>query len=298
MKLPISFIILTFNEEKNIEACLKSIADIADEIFIVDSFSTDKTLEIASKYTDKIYKHAFKTHSLQWIWALNNLSVNNSWIMGLDADQSITGNLKNELIHWFAKNKTENIVGYYIPRKQIFMGRWIKYGGYYPFYLLKLFRKDCVKVESKELLDHHFYVTGKTLELKNSLVEDNVKERNISFWIDKHNKYATLQAIEELLHGFNKKGKLFGNKDERILWIKNRIWSKLPLFIRPLLYFIYRYLFKFGFLDGKEGLIFHFLQGFWYRFLVDAKIYEIEKKSKESGKDIKSVIEDIYNTKT
>lgn len=157
------------------------------------------------------------------------------------------------------------------------MGRWIKYGTYYPRYLLKLFRIDKVFLDERELMDHHFYVEGKTCKLKYDFIEDNRKEI-LDFWIDKHNRYASMQAREEIEGDYAPllRASFFGNQDERRLWFK-RIWIHLPLFIRPLLYFCYRYFIRMGFLDGKEGLIFHFLQGFWYRFLVDAKIYEMRR---------------------
>jgi hypothetical protein len=190
----------------------------------------------------------------------------------------VTSELAREIAAIFDRNE-DQCEGYYLKRRQIFSGKWIKHGGYYPFYLLKLFKKDRVKVEERELMDHHFYVDGTKRKLKSDLIERNHKEENLSFWIDKHNRYATLQAIEEVSKGDETKNRIsfFGDKDQRTLWLKNKLWRKLPLFIRPFLYFIYRYVFRLGFLDGKEGFIFHFLQGFWYRFLIDAKIYEYKK---------------------
>jgi len=216
-------------------------------------------------------------HRIRKTSALNNLPIKNQWVLGLDADQIITPELADEIGRSFISNKMDKYEGYYIKRRQIFLGKWIRHGGYYPYYLLKLFKKDCVKVEEKET-DHHFYVNGKTGKLKNDLIEWNRKD-DLSFWIDKHNRYATLQALEEISQKkeFYSRGSLFGNKDERTLWLKSKIWRRLPLFIRSFLYFLYRYFFRLGFLDGKEGLIFHFLQGFWYRFLVDSKIYELKK---------------------
>ncbi len=276
-KIPISAIILTYNEEKNIEKCLKSIYDWVDEIFIVDSFSNDRTVEIAKKYTDKIYRHEFITHSIQWNWAIKNLPIKNEWILGLDADQEVSEELKIELYNVFRNLPLENFDGFYVRRKQIFMGKWIKYGGYQSKYLLKIFKKDKVFIDEKELVDHHFYIKGKTKKLKGYIVENNIKENDISFWLKKHIKYAEYMAKEEL----NKKisflsPSLFGSPDRKVIFLKN-IYCKLPLFIRPFIYFIYRYFIRFGFLDGVEGLIFHFLQGFWFRFIVDVKIWEIKK---------------------
>ena len=277
-KIPISIIILTYNEEANIEACLRSIAEWAGEIFVVDSGSTDKTLELVRKYTDRVYFHPFNTHSRQWDWALKYLPVRNEWVLGIDADQRITNELAREIVILFSDmRKMECVDGFYLKRKQYFMGKWIRHGGYYPRYLLKLFRISKVRADVRELMDHHFYVNGKTSKLKNDFIEENKKEV-LAFWAAKHIQYASLQAQEEL-HGLGRGiigSSLFGNSDQRRLLLK-KIWVRLPLFIRPFIYFIYRYFFRVGFLDGKEGLIFHFLQGCWYRFLVDAKIYEMKK---------------------
>lgn len=283
-KLPISVVILTLNEEKNVEECLKSLYGWVDEIFIVDSYSTDQTLEIARKYTDKILQHPFDTHTRQWNWALENLSLQNEWILGLDTDQRITPELRSELQDLFVveNSRLEEIDGLYMKRRQIFRGKWIRHGGYYPKYLLKLFRRGKVRTGLTDLVDHHFYVQGRTGKLQNDLIEDNRKENDISFWIEKHNRYATLLAAEEVWQKNGKRSEYIsaspvGNPDQKVLWLKN-IWSRLPLHVRPLLYFIYRYFFRFGFLDGKEGFIFHFLQAFWFRLLVDIKIEELRRK--------------------
>ena len=177
--------------------------------------------------------------------------------------------------------------GIYIKRRQIFRGRWIKHGGYYPKYLLKLFRVDRVKLNSTDLVDHHFYVRGKTLKLKHDLVEENSKEDRISFWIEKHNRYATLLAREELQRRHRARpepiqGSVLGNPDQRTLWLKG-VWYRCPAYVRPFLYFVHRYFLRLGFLDGKEGFIFHFLQAFWFRLLVDINLDELESEVLESG---------------
>jgi len=297
MKLPISVIILTYNEEKNIEACLKSVYDWVDEIFIVDSYSTDKTLEIAKKYTDKIYQHEFKNYAKQFNWALENLPLKGTWIMRLDADEYVLSELKKELI---AKlhNLDENIVGLYIKIRVYCLGRWIKHGDFYPIWLLRIWRKGKGCCEERWMDEHIKVNDGEYIFLENDFVHKNKKF--LHWWIEKHNGYATREAIDilNLKYGFFKQGVIEGDvagtQEKRKRWIKEKIYTKIPLFIRPFLYFIYRYLFRLGFLDGKEGLIWHFLQGFWYRFLVDAKIYEIEKKSKAENKSIKDIIKEMY----
>lgn len=279
-KIPLTVIILTYNEDKNIEKCLKSIHDWADEIFIVDSYSTDTTLEIVKKYTDKIYQHPFENYALQRNWAQDNLPIKNDWILHLDAGESVTIELAEELRKIFSKNINKD--GFLVSRRQVFMGRWIKYGGLYPTYHLRIFKKSLGRCENR-LYDQHFYVKGKIKKLEGDIIDIMVP--TIDGWISRHNRWATLEVLEVMNnrrdenHGMEDiviKGDTRGNPIEQRRWLRERYY-KLPIFIRPFLYFIYRYFFKLGFLDGKEGLIFHFLQGFWYRFLVDAKIYEMKK---------------------
>lgn len=277
MKLPISVIILTYNEESNIENCLKSVVDWANEIIIVDSFSTDKTLEIVKKYTDKIVQRNFINQADQFNWTLDNLEIKNDWILRLDADEYLTEELKKEITEVLPKTSSE-ISGFYIKRRVYFMGRWIKHGGYYPTWFLRLFKKGRAKFEEREVDEHLVLFEGKAEKLKNDFIDDNKK--NIEWWTNKQNNFSTREARERLK---NKQDVRFnpGVFREQVLqkkWIKEKIYSRLPLFSRSFSYFIYRYFFRLGFLDGKEGLIFHFLQGFWHQFLIDAKIYESRLK--------------------
>lgn len=299
-KLPIEVIILTYNEELNIEDCLKSVYGWVEDIFIVDSFSTDRTLEIARKYTDKIYQHPFENHAKQFNWALNNLPIKTDWIMRLDADERVTPELKEELMEKLDKFSND-ITGLYVKRRVLFMGRWIKHGGYYPTWLLRIWRNGKGYCEERWMDEHIKLNDGKALFLENDIIDDNKKE--LHWWINKHNSYATREAIDLLNLKYNflnldtLKGELTGSQEKKKRWIKEKVYARMLLFIRPFLYFLYRYFFKLGFLDGKEGLIFHFLQGFWYRFLVDAKIYEIEKKARKEGKKITEVIYELYGIK-
>lgn len=279
-KLPVTLIVLTYNEDLNLEKCLNSVKDYADEVIVVDSGSTDNTLKVATKYNSKIYTNKFETHNKQWIWALNNTDIKNEWVMGLDADQITTKELWEELSTIFNRG-TESIEGIYINRKYIFRGQWIKHGGMFPKYLLKLFKKNKVLIDENELVDHHFYIKGKTINTKNYIVEENYKENELSFWISKHRNYADLFARELVK---SKSSKILepdskGNPDERTLYFKSQ-YLKYPLFIRPVLYFFYRYFLKLGILDGVQGFIFHTLHSLWFRFIIDLKVYELRKQKK------------------
>ena len=281
--LPLSVVVLTFNEERNLPSCLDSVAGWAEQIFIVDSGSTDGTLAIAERCAAHVVTHAFESHARQWQWALSSLPLDR-WVLALDADQSLTPELREDitrkLVDWTGPDSP---AGAYLNRRQIFRGRWIRHGGYYPKYLLKLFRRDAVSMDESDLVDHHFAVNGPTVLLEGDLIEDNRNEAVISVWIDKHNRYAALQAREEQARwasadGRAPAGRVFGSPDERANWRK-RLWNRLPLYVRPFGYFVYRYVIRLGFLDGKEGFIFHFMQAWWYRLLVDINRDELRKRA-------------------
>ncbi len=260
-KAAISAVILTYNEEQNFENCLRNISESVDEIFIVDSYSTDRTLEIAKKYGAQVVQHPFENQAKQFNWALDSLKIKNEWILRLDADEYLTRELWQEMAETLPK-APEDISGYYLKRRVYFMGRWIKHGGYYPIWLLRLFRYGKARYREERDVDEHLtLLEGKAGEMRNDLIDDNKKD--LTFWIKKHNNYASREA-GEVLSGSYGRG-------------KKKFYYRLPPFLRAFTFFIYRYFFRLGFLDGKEGLIFHFLQGFWYRFLVDAKLYERKK---------------------
>jgi glycosyltransferase involved in cell wall biosynthesis len=274
----VSVIVLTFNEGPNLDACLQAVRDCAGEILIVDSGSTDNTLQIAEAYGATVFQHPFESHARQWDWALANLPVRGEWVLGLDADQVLSPELALE-IKTLGDPRFAAIDGIYINRRQIFRNQWIRHGGYYPKYLLKLFRPGCVITDENDLVDHHFHVTGAVAKLRHDLIEANRKEDDISFWIEKHNRYAKKLALEEFRRRNGERpdpirASWLGNPDQRTLRMK-QLWLHMPLYVRPFLYFGYRYFLRLGFLDGKEGAIFHFMQAFWYRLLVDIHLDDL-----------------------
>lgn len=278
MKLPITSIILTYNEELNLSNCLKSIKKYIPEIIVVDSGSTDRTVEIAKKYGAKVViNENYQNQAQQFNWALDNVEVNNPWIFRLDADEWVTKELMEELAEKLPETP-EEISGFYIKRRVYFMGKWIKHGGYYPTWFLRLFRTDKGRSEEREMDEHIILKEGKTARLKNDFADENHKD--LEAWTAKHNDYSTreVRAREKEAKG-TKKDNLKGQaRFKRVL--KKSFYGKLPLFCRAFIYYIYRYIIRLGFLDGKEGLIYHTLQGFWHQFLIDAKIYEKRRKNK------------------
>ncbi|MEB0260625.1 MULTISPECIES: glycosyltransferase family 2 protein [unclassified Mucilaginibacter] len=288
MNTQFSFIILTYNEEIHLPRLLASVAGLNAATYILDSGSTDGTLKIAADANATVLHNKFENHPKQWDFALKNFDVKTPWVICLDADQVVTPELFT-LLQNFKNEAYQNINGIYFNRKNFFKGRWIKYGGYYPFYLLKMIRFGVGFSDTSENMDHRLVVPGNTMIWKDGhLLEENLKENKISFWIAKHNTYSDLLATEETERMLNLRlqtvtPRFWGSPDERTAWLKRK-WWKLPRYVRPILYFIYRVIFKLGILDGRTGLIFHFMQAFWFRLVVDIKIDELLKQQNTDGK--------------
>lgn len=287
----LTVIILTYNEEIHIERCIYSVLPLTKSIIVVDSFSTDKTVEIAQALGAETIKHEFINQAEQMNWSLNNLPINSKWVMRLDADEYLEPKLQEELQD-LLKTLPEEIEGVYLKRKVIYAGKWIRFGGFYPHILLRLWRNGKACCESRWMDEHMVLAPGaKTITARHDFVDDNLK--GITFWTNKHNQYASREAYELLNQKY-----CFSPCDNQLLvnddpqaklkrQIKLGIYAKLPKGGRAFLYFLYRYIIRLGFLDGARGFEWHFLQAFWYRMLVDLKIAELEK---ESGGDVNELI--------
>lgn len=287
--LPVSFLMLTLNEEINLPHSLALLSGWADDIVIVDSFSTDRTLEIAGQYGARVFQNKFPGHARQWLWGLQNTGLKHDWVFMFDPDHRLTPELKPELEELFRRGVPSDVNGFYVNRRNVFRGKWIRHGGYYPKFMLKLVRKSQASFDEHEF-DYRVYVPGRTLHLRHDIIEENLKEEKISFWVEKHNGFAIKQAQEEVYraeHPENWKTtpRFWGNADQRTLWLKIR-WYRMPLFLRPFLYFIYRYFLCLGFLDGRTGFLFHFLQAFWYRLIVDLNLQEMRRNRSSIRKEI------------
>ena len=299
MKQDISVIILTYNEELHIERCIKSLLPVVKEIFIIDSFSTDKTVQIAENLGAKVYQNPWINYALQFQWGLDNCPIETEWVMRMDSDEYILPELQDEISSKM-QNIQEDTSGIYIKRRVYFKDKWIKHGSYYPTWLLRIWRYKDGHIEQRWMDEHIKLTKGKTIQFNNDLVDDNLND--LTWWTTKHNNYATREAVDilNIIHEFinydEVNSNFFGTQEERKRFLKKK-YANLPLFTRPFIYFLWRYFIKLGFLDGKQGLIWHFLQGFWYRFLVDAKIYEIEKKSKDLNLSLKDTLKEKYGFK-
>jgi glycosyltransferase involved in cell wall biosynthesis len=275
----LAVLILTRDEESNIEKCLRSVLPLTNRIFIVDSGSTDRTVEIAEKMGARVIFHPWTSHAEQFNWGLDNASLDSDWVMRLDADEEVTPGLVAALRETLP-TLAPDVTGIIVRRQVHFMGRWIRHGGYYPTWLLRVFRRDAGRCEALWMDEHISLSHGRAVRLDQDIIDRNNKD--LTFWTAKHNSYATREVLDVIARegaaGVPGRDVALPDVQTRSRrWIKNRVYGRLPLFVRPLLYFLYRYVLRLGFLDGREGLIFHVLQGFWYRFLVDAKLYERRK---------------------
>lgn len=280
----LTIIILTKNEDQNLKKCIASFKNVAQRIVIVDSYSTDETVELAKSLGAEVYQHPFENHAAQFNWALDHINLQTEWVMKVDADEEFTLELANEIREKLDQLPT-NVNGVILRRRVYFMGRWLKHGGKYPELLLRIFRVGHGMSETK-LMDEHLIITdGDVVTFKNDFSDNNSK--SLEWWINKHNWYSNKEVLDQQMKedAANGRESVEGTSTSMQAkikrFVKNHGYYSLPKFFRAHLYFIYRYYFRFGFLDGTEGKIYTFLQAYWYRFLVDAKLYECEKKGRK-----------------
>lgn len=294
MKADISVVILTYNEELHIARCIESLKSVAKDIFVVDSFSTDKTVEIAEEYGAQILQNPWKTYATQFQWGLDNCPITTEWVMRLDADEYIEQDLISEVKQKLSKVE-DDVNGIYIRRKYFFLGQWIKYGAVYPLNLLRIWRTNQGRIEER-WMDEHIVLNreSKTERFNGHIVDDNLN--NTRWWTDKHNKYADREMIDILdeKYGlFDVDDALKNNKDSSQTKLKRMakegIYNRIPIFVRPFLYFLYRYFLRLGFLDGTKGFAFHFMQGYWYRSMVDLRVFEAEIILKDATSNVERI---------
>lgn len=256
----ITVIILTKNEEKNIEACIASARQIAQRILVVDSGSSDRTVELAESNGAEIYYHEWPGHAAQFNWALDQCNIQTEWVFRLDADERISNELVDEIRKTLPITSAD---GLSMRWRVYFMGKWIRHGGTHKPYFLRLFRFG--KGRAEGLMDEHIVVDGQVKKMSGDLIHFDYK--GLDEWLFKHVGYTQRELIfyNELL---------CDNRSDNSQKKKRSLYYSLPLFFRARLYYWYRYYLQLGFLDGVEGRIFIYLQAYWYRFLVDAKIYE------------------------
>ncbi len=292
----ITAIILTKNEEIHIERCIRSVQTICSEVLVVDSFSTDRTCEIASAMGVRVVQHDFINQAQQFNWAIDNLPINTEWIWRVDADEYIELRLAEGIVE-VLKRCAANVNGIYVNKKIIYLGKSLLHGGWYPAQQIKLIRKGHGRSENKPMDEHLVVIDGITTSVDADQTDENLN--TLTWWIEKHNKYADREVLNMLsmeygLDDETSKGvepKFCGNGAERKRWFKLK-YAHLPLYWRPFLNFFYRYIIRLGFLDGNHR--WYVLQCFWYRYLVDAKIYELKKSLNFDDDKIKAYLIDNF----
>ena len=294
--IDVTVIILTFNEEQHIKRCLENVNLFAKKVYVIDSFSTDNTVGIAKSMDATVVQHKWPGNQAeQFNWALQNIEIDTEWIFRLDADEYLLPELVEEL-KTRVPSLDENITGITFKRRHIFLGRWMKRGTY-PVMILRMFRTGKAVCEQRLMDEHIELLQGESITFENDFVDENLN--NLSWWANKHVGYAVREAAELLDIEYNITGNDSGERhlsektlQKRKLKLK---YAKKPLFWRSFAYFIYRYFFKLGFLEGKEGFLWNFMQGWWYRTLVDAKIFEIKKACGNDKGKIIALLKEHYN---
>lgn len=272
-QIPVTVLIPTYNEERNLAACLQSVS-WAKEIFVVDSYSNDNTENIAKANGAEFFQHPFENYAAQKNWALDNLAISQKWVLILDADERVSDDLALEIGSVLRENRPNGPVGYYINRRFIFMGRWIRHCGWYPSWNVRLFRDGRALYEERPVHEH-MLVDGTVDYMKHDLIHDD--QRGITAWLERHNQYSTWEAEtrlrvqkEQFSNGLQSHWR--GSPVERKRAIREHLWPRLPA--KPIWWFCYLYLLRGGFLDGWQGFTFCVLQAV-QEFHVGLKMREI-----------------------
>lgn len=296
--LDVSVIILTYNEEMHIRRCLDNVNRFASHIFVVDCFSTDKTVEIAESLGATVVQHTWPGNQAeQFNWALDNLNIDTNWILRLDADEYVTDELIDEL-YGKLPHLSDQVSAVVLPLGRAFLGRILKHGIVNGIKMIRLFRVGKVRYEIRLMDEHLKVLEGDIVSFNGKFIDDN--RDSLKHFIDKHNNYSSREAAllldaEYEITKINEKDDSTFCQDVQQKRLQKQHYASYPLFWRAFGYFIYRYFVKLGFLDGKEGFLWDFLQGWWYRTLVDAKVFEIKKACGTDREKIKRYLKEHYN---
>jgi len=279
----ITAIVLTFNEEVHIARCIERLRPLAQRIVIVDSFSTDRTVEIAKHLGAEVHQRAFVHQADQFQWALDRIPVATGWIVRLDADEYFEPAAIQEITERLPSLPAD-VTGVSFRRKMIFRKKWIRHGSYYPVILLRLFRTGAAAIEQRWMDEHIQLKSGRSMLFDHDFVDENLA--GIGAWTAKHNGYATRHMLDFVgrKYGLVPSEPWPAGRGARFKrYLRERVFGGAPLYLRSILYFHYRYFVRLGFLDGRQGFVWHFLHGFWFFMLLDAKIDEAEMFIAEQG---------------
>jgi glycosyltransferase involved in cell wall biosynthesis len=306
-KADITVLTLTFNERVHIQRCVESAQQFASAVFVVDSCSTDGTQELARGLGAQVYEHAWENHHGRQInWALDHLPITTEWIFRLDADEWVSPELAEELKTRLSQVPSD-VNGIVLRRRQYSFGKFMRYGGQYPIHAMRIWRRGHGRCEVRWMDEHIVLSAGRTLTFDHDFADDNLKP--LHWWTTKQANYALREAADTLLERRSQGGAEQGGAEQRASsrpedrssrrkrWLKMNVYRRTPRFVRPVAYFSYRYFLALGILDGVPGLMWHVLQAFWYRFLVDSILADIERRAREQRVDELEILERVYGFK-
>lgn len=298
--MELAVVILTYNESLHLARCLQSVGQVATAIYIVDAYSTDDTVAIAERFGATVFQRKWVNYADQFQWALEHAGITAPWVMRMDADEYLEPGLVEEIGRRM-DTIPGHITGIYIRRKVLFKGKWIRYGGFYPHTLLRIWRNGVGSIEQRWMDEHIVLSEGTTIRFNEHIVDDNLN--SIHWWVNKHNNYAIREMVDllNIRYGFwqtdDRLLKAQGSQAKRKRFLKEKVYATLSPGMRASMYFLFRYVLRYGFLDGYKGFLFHFMQGYWYRLLVDVNVQEFEQQLKggESREDIMALLKQHYN---
>ena len=292
----LAVIILTKNEGQHINRAIGSVQDIASRVYVVDSGSSDRTRELASRLGAEVLEHAWLNYSSQFNWALEQLQPDDHWVLRLDADEVLDSDLRLSIADVLSGTRS-GFDAYEVNRRMAFLGKPIRWGGVFPIKVVRLFRRGRGQCEQR-WMDEHIITDGPAGNLDGELLDDN--RNSLTWWVDKHNWYASREVVDILnaQHHFSEStsvARRSGAGQAGVKrWLKEQVYNRLPLGSRALIYAFYRVVLRAGFLDGPRGLTFHVLQGFWYRYLVDAKLLEANIYMRDHGVTAPEAVQDLF----
>ena len=292
----ITAIILAYNEEKHIQRCIQSLKFHIKRIVVIDNYSTDNTLSILKKNNIEVFQNKFINYAIQFTWGMNISEIKTKWILRIDSDEYLTKEFAATISDKL-NALASNISGVSINRRNIFLGKEIKFGGTFPQKIVRIWKNGKGKINDV-WCDENVLVDGKIEYINQDIIDNRLIDLNS--WIAKHKEFANRETINFFTHFQNNTridNKSFdkSKSEKRRYFLKHNVYYKAPVILRPLLYFVYRYFLLFGFLDGWQGLKYHYLQGFWYRFLVDLKILRIKKIMKKNKLSLSQAIKSEFN---
>ena len=285
----VGIILLVYNEEIHLKRCLDNLLLLTSNIYVVDSYSTDNTLNILNEYGINYVQNKFLNQSNQLNYAIKNYPFNTNWILRVDCDEILSIELINEIKTSNFLDINSNISGLYIKRKVKFFNKILNFGNINPIWLLRLWKRGKGICDDKLMDEKIIIADHKSAKLHNIIIDHNLN--NLTWWTNKHNNYSNREALEilKIKHLVNKNSVISDHYSiDFIIFILKTIYNKSPIFLRSFLLFIYSYFLKLGILDGVPGFIWNVLQVFWYRYLVDVKVYEFEYSHSFDQKKIKA----------